>query len=65
MIHVQVFNIDLLTIEDLDTLSTVLYQFTVVIQYNSVQLLYRSNIVESNHDTTLYVVTLESIQYLH
>ena len=68
MIHVRVFNIDSLTIEDLDTLldcmPTVLnrHRFTVAIQHGSVQ--YRSNVVESNDDTILFVVTLESIRYL-
>ena len=38
------------------------HRFTVAIQYDSVQ--YRSNVVESNHDTILFVVMLESIRYL-
>ena len=45
-------------------ISTVLnrHRFTVAIQHGSVQ--YRSNVVESNHDTILFVVMLESIRYL-
>ena len=38
------------------------HRYIVAIQYDSVQ--YRSNVVESNHNTILFVVTLESIRYL-
>ena len=38
------------------------HRFTALIQDVSVQ--YRFNAVESNHDTTLFASTLESIRYL-
>ena len=67
VIHVRVYDIDSVTIEDLDTIryscSLARHLFTVLIWYDTVQ--YRSNAVEPNCDTILFIVKLESIQYLY